>query len=239
MPRSKYEDICNDLRRAIVEGAFADGMLPTEAQLTERFGASRNTVRRAVECLAREGYVQSQRGRGVVILDRIEQASDVDLDIRNFSGMRGTSRANVATVETRVLTLGKVVIDEELARRTHLALGAEACQIQRLRICDGHPWIVDHSWFLSEVLRDLTLEVAERSIYQHLEEHLGRKVIAMRRTIGIRRANDHDREHLELDGCNCVGVILNHAYIDSGQLFEFTETRYSPEHFTFTEFINR
>ncbi len=29
------------------------------------------------------------------------------------------------------------------------------------------------------------------------------------------------------------------AFIDTGRLFEFTETRYSPEHFSFTQFFSK
>lgn len=44
-------------------------MLPTELQLIERFSCSRNTVRRAISQLNTEGYVQSIKGKGVVVLE--------------------------------------------------------------------------------------------------------------------------------------------------------------------------
>lgn len=55
------------LRRAIQEGVFADGRLPTEVELAERFGVSRETVRRAAETLQQEGLVRKYRRRGTVI----------------------------------------------------------------------------------------------------------------------------------------------------------------------------
>ena len=56
MPAAKYEAIYLELRQAIEAGEYPKE-LPTEQRLTERFGCSRNTVRRAIERLAEDGYV--------------------------------------------------------------------------------------------------------------------------------------------------------------------------------------
>lgn len=237
MPKSRYESIYKDLQQRITTGEFPNGMLPTEAVLTEHYGVSRNTVRRAISELAGLGYVKSIRGRGVVILDRTGTASDVELGIRDTSGSQSISAISRHDTKTRVLTFTKVNVDEDLARKTNLPAGSDAYYLQRLRILDGHAWSLDHNWFLCSVVPGLTIEIAERSIYRYLEDVLGKKVVGTRRTLAIRKANDHDFVTLELDGANCVGVIYNTAYIDDGHIFEFTETHYSPEHFTFTEFI--
>ena len=237
MPKSKYEDIFNDLQQRISRAEFKDKMLPTEAQLTEHYRASRNTVRRAVAELASLGFVKAIRGRGVVILDRTETVGDVELGIRDMHGSQSISSIAPHDTKTRILTFTKVTVDADLARKTNLPQGEQAYYLQRLRILDGHAWSLDHNWFLCNALPGLTIEIAEQSIYRYLQDELGKKVVGSRRTLAIRRATEHDREHLELDGANCVGVIFSTAFTDNGHIFEFTETRYSPEHFTFTEFI--
>ncbi len=78
---------------------------------------------------------------------------------------------------------------------------------------DGHPWIVDINYFLCDVVRSLTLEEAERSIYRFIEQTTGYRIIASRRIFSIRKATRFDRDHLELDGCNCVGIIMNNAFM--------------------------
>ena len=238
MPKSKFTDIHDELEREIVSGAYEGGMLPTEAQLVERYGCSRNTVRRAIAQLADEGYVQSIRGRGVVVLDRLSAPAEVLLDMRDFSGARAISGARTLDVRTTVLAFSALKIDEGLAARTSLPAGETALHLERLRILDGHPWILDVSYFLADVVAGITIEDAERSVYRYIEEHSGHRIIASRRVLAIKKATKHDREHLELDGFNCVGIILNNAFIDTGRLFEFTETRYSPDHFAFTQFLN-
>lgn len=52
------------LREAIVEGRWAGGRLPTEIELAEQLGVSRETVRLAAETLQREGLVVKIRRKG-------------------------------------------------------------------------------------------------------------------------------------------------------------------------------
>ena len=52
------------LRQAIAEDCFPNGKLPTEVELAEQLGVSRETVRLAAESLQREGLVVKIRHRG-------------------------------------------------------------------------------------------------------------------------------------------------------------------------------
>ncbi|ETX16044.1 GntR family transcriptional regulator [Roseivivax halodurans JCM 10272] len=63
--------IAETLRREIVEGSRQPGdRLPTEAQLSRRFGVNRHTVRRALSRLGEEGLVHSRRGAGAFVAAR-------------------------------------------------------------------------------------------------------------------------------------------------------------------------
>ena len=52
------------LRQSIAEGKFAGGKLPTEIELAEQLGVSRETVRLAAEVLQREGLLVKIRRKG-------------------------------------------------------------------------------------------------------------------------------------------------------------------------------
>lgn len=238
MPKSKFEEIRDDIEQKIIAGSYSGGMLPTEVQLCDHYGCSRNTVRRAIEQLSQDGYVQSIRGRGVVILDRLESEKEVDLDLSDFFGARSISRSKRHDTKTHVLTFKKISVDQELALKTSLPVDSPVYYLERLRILDGHPWVLDINYFLCDVVKNLTLEIAEDSIYRYMDESLGYRVIGSRRSLRIERATQQDKKLLELDGCNCVGILSSNAFIDSGRMFEFTESRYSPEHFSFSLFVS-
>ena len=63
-----YKGITDQLRRRIAEGEFAAGsLLPSEAVLTVEFGVARNTLRRALSDLERDGLIRTLPGRGRIV----------------------------------------------------------------------------------------------------------------------------------------------------------------------------
>ncbi|MDQ0404849.1 GntR family transcriptional regulator [Streptomyces sp. NPDC000349] len=61
----KYRQVADALRREISDGRFPPGSrLPSENDLTERFSASRNTVRSGLMQLVSEGLISSSQGLG-------------------------------------------------------------------------------------------------------------------------------------------------------------------------------
>lgn len=60
-----YQKISDDLRARILDTEFGPGAkLPTEQQLMQHYGVSRNTVRMAIAALANQGLIATQPGRG-------------------------------------------------------------------------------------------------------------------------------------------------------------------------------
>jgi GntR family transcriptional regulator len=67
-PRSPSKQIADDLRELITSGELvAGGKLPSERELSERYGVAPQTVRQAVAILKHEGLVVGQAGRGVFV----------------------------------------------------------------------------------------------------------------------------------------------------------------------------
>ncbi|MEU8616971.1 winged helix-turn-helix domain-containing protein [Streptomyces sp. NPDC048623] len=62
-PRGTYLVISEGLRKAIEERQISDA-LPSEANLVESHGVSRNTIRRALKILEAEGMIESAPGVG-------------------------------------------------------------------------------------------------------------------------------------------------------------------------------
>jgi GntR family phosphonate transport system transcriptional regulator len=66
-----WQRVRDELERSIGAGEFYPGeLLPTERELTERFGVHRHTVRRALLELRESGLVRTVQGRGSVVLEQ-------------------------------------------------------------------------------------------------------------------------------------------------------------------------
>ncbi len=69
--KSKHRSIYEYLRDAIAAGEFAAGeQVPTEAELSQRFGACRQTVAQAIRKLEHQGLVVRRRGAGTFVCPR-------------------------------------------------------------------------------------------------------------------------------------------------------------------------
>lgn len=68
-----YEWIANDIRTAIRDGEQTAGtQLPSERALARRYGVARETVRKGLTILEREGLIERRRRRGTTVLSLIE-----------------------------------------------------------------------------------------------------------------------------------------------------------------------
>ncbi len=66
--KTLHRAIYRELEREITEGVYRPGdRLPSEAQLCERFGASRITVAKAIQSLQRDGVVTRRAGSGTYV----------------------------------------------------------------------------------------------------------------------------------------------------------------------------
>src|SRR5436190_1240225 len=67
----KYEQVKRSLIAEIELGKWtAGGVIPSEAQLLQRFNVSRPTLVRSLQDLVREGYLYRRQGKGTFVAER-------------------------------------------------------------------------------------------------------------------------------------------------------------------------
>ena len=89
MINSKNELIIKDIKKAINAGKYeVDTKIPSENQLAAEYGVSRQTVRKAILSLERDGYLYAKHGSGTFVAKRKEK--------------KGKSK-NIAVVSTYML----------------------------------------------------------------------------------------------------------------------------------------
>ncbi|MBE6091180.1 MAG: UTRA domain-containing protein [Clostridium beijerinckii] len=231
MPNVKFKDIYHILKSNIDSGKYDNSMmLPTEMELVDKFECSRNTVRRAISELSKDGYVKSVKGKGVIIL---ESRESIELPIGNLLGLQELHTKKKFT--TSVVHFSKITIDESLSRITALKLDTEVYHLHRIRFYDNEPIILDVNYFSADVAKDLTIEIAQNSVYEYIEKDLSTKILASKKIIVVEHATELDKRFLDLGTYDCVAVVKTYAYTDSGKLFEYTESRHRPDKFVFVE----
>lgn len=85
--KSLYHQIFDSIKESIESKQYeADQQLPTEQELTKRFGVSRITVKRALDELEAEGYIYRRQGSGSFVMPEAERGGAKD---EPFSQMIG------------------------------------------------------------------------------------------------------------------------------------------------------
>ncbi|WP_346684066.1 GntR family transcriptional regulator [Anaerostipes butyraticus] len=238
MPKIKFDQIYETLKDNIINNQYPEHMLPREVELAEEFHCSRNTIHRAIAQLNNEGYVQSIKGRGTVILQSLPIQNDrFFLNLRSYGSIPAITQYHKADVTTSVMSFQEITVDEKLSAVTGFDPGTEVYYIQRLRYLDNKPLLRDVNYFRKDVVTGLNVSIAQSSIYDYITDTLHKKILAARRIVRIKKAEEKDKDYLSLGDYDCVGVIYNYVYISDGTLFEYTESHFVPDNFGFSEFV--
>lgn len=238
MAKTKYDMIYNSLRGKIEQGEYLyQEMLPSENLLLKEYGCSRNTVRRATQYLAEDGYVQSMHGKGVVVIYQPYEQSEFVLS--GIESLKEAVARNKKEYTTKVVCFGELIVDENIKKRSTFPLGAEIYYIQRVRYIDGQPLILDHNYFLKSVVKDLTSSIAEKSVYEYMEQILGESIVTTKRKMTVERMSEIDSKYLDMKDFNCLAVVSSMTYNAEGVMFEYTQSRHRPDCFVFYDTAHR
>ena len=105
-PRPAYVQIADDLRASIASGELAPpARLPSQRKLAERYGVVQETLRRAVDVLAREGLVSAGSTRGTFILRTPEDVPDVAAQVADLQEQASYLRERLGGVEAALMDL--------------------------------------------------------------------------------------------------------------------------------------
>ena len=234
MPQQKYDHIHQVLKRRIEKGEYPAGqLLPSENTLIGQFHCSRNTLRRALSELVREGYVQSRQGLGVYNI--YHPMEPVSYSMGVIESFRETAKRTGRKSGTQVILFEEVVADAKIAHFTGFREGTELFYLQRIHTVLEKPLIFNHSYFRKDCMPEFTAKIAQGSIYQYLENTLGMSIVTSKRTITVEKMTELDAKWLDMGDYNCLAVVSNQTYNSEGIQFEFTQSRHHPTIFRFQD----
>src|SRR5699024_2886667 len=117
MAAAKYHRIYEILRERIEHEEYPPaGSLPSEHTLIEEFDCSRNTIRRAIQMLAENGYVQSIQGKGVTIIYSPKDQSEFIFG--EIESLKEAATRNRKDYTTKILCFAELTVDDHIHRRT-------------------------------------------------------------------------------------------------------------------------
>lgn len=234
-----YQLLAKELREEIAAGRYRGGVrLPTEAELAERHGVSRQTVRRAFHDLVAEGIVYRVPGRGSFASESdrryLRQLGSIE-DLMNLSA--DTTMEVVSPLRRRA--------DIDAASRLRLDTDLLYTVVFRRRHGDV-PFVLTTVYLPDEVARHVldAPELAEGAVSTYtviglLEPHLDSPIVEAAQSITVAPATEAVSRDL---GCSVGHPMLrvDRLYSNAdGQPNELSVSYFLPEHYTYRVTLRR
>lgn len=228
---SVTQRISGDLRKQIEDGTLGPGaLLPSEPEVAQSYGVSRQTARAALQRLEHEGLVIVRQRRGRIVRSFRPIVRNGIQRLSNASWPTGKS-IWAAETEGRSLTVDHVQVHEDTAPEhigSVLGLAQDEQRViirSRRYVLDGKPVLVSRSYLPAEIVADSAIaqpDTGPGGTYARLRE-LGHGPTHFREDLRARMPEPAEAQELELPAGTPVIEIARTAYEESGQAIEVNE----------------
>jgi GntR family transcriptional regulator len=212
-----YQVVKQQITEAIMVGQWPAGtVLPNEIALARMFGVAHGTLRRALMDLTNEGLLSRRRKIGTVVTGRTPQHS-LRFFFQYFR-LHGVDGSLQHAVPENLSLTRSAPTDSERAL-LFLEDSAEVIRFQRIRRVEGVPVMHDRFVLSADWVPDFptAVENVPPLLYQHLLEHYGLRISAVREQLSAEPASAEIAAVLGIEPGCAVLVIDEVAYDQSNR----------------------
>ena len=191
-----WRQIADGIRVFIADGACRDsGLLPPAADLAERFGVNRHTVRAALAFLADEGLVESIQGYGTRVVDKRQLTLPISRRTRFSAGVGDQA----ASASIQLLRSAEGPAAGEVAALLRLAPGEAIIEVEEAGYVDGRPVSCSQHFFPARRFAGIAAEIVATGSITRAFAALGLTDYLRASTdVSARHADARERELMRL-----------------------------------------
>ena len=234
---NKFREIFLDLEQKIVNQEYPpQSMLPSENQLIQIYGVSRETIRKALNLLKNSGYIQKKQGKGSIVLDM----NRFDFPISGLTSFKELQNAQHIPNETNVAELRKIAVSPKLHEITDWPVASEAWKLIRQRKIDNEVVILDRDYVNAQIIPEIPINKARDSLFQYFENDLGLEVSYAQKEITVEPVNKEIRDLMDLTTEDQhVVIVRSLVYLEDTRCFQYSESIHRLDKFRFVDFARR
>ncbi len=186
-----YRQIAADLRARVLAGEFAvSEPMPTEAQLSERYRASRITVRHALALLDQEGLVHREQGRGSFVRPR-----GIAVGPRRLTSFSQELRERGSRQSSDIVAIERLRLPQDAP--VDAGSSGECIRIERVRRADDRPIALMVSIIPAELGEGIEAALTlHGSLYEYLSTRHALEIDSADETYRVGAADDHAAGYL-------------------------------------------
>lgn len=166
-PLPLWAQLVAELERRLAGGAFG-ARFPTDRELTETYGVSRQTAREAVRRLGTSVPLDRQAGRGTFLRPaEFEQPAGTLYSLFQAIEAQGVEQRSIVRVQ-------ELRADPAAAADLDLAADTPLVYLERLRLAGGMPLALDRTWLPADLASCvLEADFGHTALYDELRVHCG------------------------------------------------------------------
>lgn len=233
---NKFEKIYLDIERKIKAGEFPIGeLIPSEHDLAEYYGVSRETIRKAQKLLLENGFLQKKQGRGSIVLDY----NRLSFPISGLVSYKELQEEQGIVSETHIILNDIEPTPDFLIGKFDIEPNEQFIHLIRTRAIQGEVMIVDEDYIRCKFVPNIPHSKALNSIYQYIEEDLGIELSYANKRGVAEKANQMALDLMKLSPLDYIINVSSEVFLEDTSFFQYTTTYYRLEKFSFSEFARR
>lgn len=216
-----YDKLLNLLKKEIdIQMVPHDKML-SERELAQRHQLSRTTVRSALKQLEIEGYIYKRHGKGTFVSNIKDRMANLSKMYSFTEQMQEMGKIP----STLVLSFEEVTLDKDVASKLELTVGEKAYRIERLRLADNEPFMLEVSYLPMRLFPNLTKEKTQkRPLYTILSEDYHQIIRLANEEFLAGVVSGRQAKVLELSKYAPVFIIARQTYNTENVMIEYTQS---------------
>jgi GntR family transcriptional regulator len=217
-----YSQLYAQLASRIHSGELKAGeRLPAERELSEQLRISRITARQALDALVESGLVYRERGRGTFVAEPKMRG------LIGFTSFSDDIRSRGMKPGSQVISLERVLPDENTAQVLKLSPGEPVVHLVRLRLADDRPVAYQSTHLPAQLAPGLEqADLSNLSLYAFLREYYYIHPHWTEAELEALPASAEEARWLQIEKGDPVLVVKGITYTESFEVVESVRTVY-------------
>lgn len=193
--KTRYQEVESMLKEKIQQGIFQIGdYLPSENELCTDFSITRTTVRKALDNLLKEGFIEKQHGKGSRVKERRQSLGL--LNVKGFSEAVGMNVNTIFLQEPAIREWDSALIFQPSENE----LAARCIHFERLRCVGEDPVMLENNRIAENELTDFVgSKFIENSFFKTLSQKYLIEIMGSEQELRAEYADERTASFLKIE----------------------------------------